>query len=391
MRLDVIARIMDEKALDAVVLANPENIRYLTGFFNPVQRVRPNDLNSYFVMAKGEKPALITNGAGIGLTAELGDEVDICLFSPFPIQGVNPDLGKRDADLMELVQNHCFETEPEAIADVLRRGTGKLDLIGTDLNGINFCAYRSIAQALSETVRPVNIHKELENSRKIKSPEEVGLLRNAARITEQAFLHTLNFMKDGKTEQDLCAEYESQLVLSGAQPLFAIIGIDSNGAYPNWLPGGRALENGSVVRFDIGCQYRGYCADIARTVVFGTPRPGYSKRYQAVLKGFHAALSAIRPGALASDIFSTATDTIRGAGLFDFDRLHCGHGIGMSLYEGLRIAPDDHQPLQAGMVFCLETPYYVHGDAGFQVENMIHVTEDGFESLTTIDDGLYIV
>ena len=386
MRFHLIDQLMEEEQLDAVILAAAENVCYLTGYSNPVQKVRPNDLVTYFVKVREEKPVLITGGAGVGLTAELMSDIKVSLFSPFPIQKIREPASLKDRVLLSMIENDCFQTEAEAVKNAL--GKIRLLRVGVDNTCMSWNAYHTIQSSTDAEL--VNIQERMEAFRKIKDEAEVILLRHAAQITEKAFIHTFRELKEGMTELDVQMIYHKNVILHGGSLFFSIIGFDGNGAYPNWTPGIRELKKGTVIRFDIGCQYKNYCADIARTVYFGDEPEHTQKVYDGVKAGFEAAIDLIRPGVKACDLFHKATEIIRNAGIPEFNRLHCGHGIGLNLYEGVHIKPQDSQVLQPGMVFCLETPYYVHGEGGYQVENMIHVVNGGCEVLNTISHDLYI-
>ncbi len=391
MRLNKVKQLMDEMQLDAIVLGNPENIRYVSGYYNPIQRVRPNNLNSYLIITRERQPLLIVHGASIGLTTKISSSIEVVVHNSFPIQGICQPLSKRDEDLLSTIKTRCYPSETEALRSCLGKGMAKIQRIGIDCSGINWLSSQTLGEAIGNASPVVNIYQKMEKIRLIKSSEEIDCLRQAAKIVEQALDTVLKEIQPGISERELTDRYESAVIRLGGQPLFSIIGFADNGAYPNWLPGDRLLEKGNVIRFDIGCQYEGYCADIARTAVVGRVPESYRLFYAAILKGYYAALEVVKPGASTSTVFATAVDTIRKSGIPGYERIHCGHGIGLNLYEGLNIARDDQEKLQPNMVFCLETPYYHFGLGGFQIENMILVNETGYEVLNSLNNRLVVV
>jgi len=145
------------------------------------------------------------------------------------------------------------------------------------------------------------------------------------------------------------------------------------------------------VRFDLGCVVKGYRSDISRTAVLGRPTDKQARYYGAALAGEKAAIAAMRPGVPVSQIFETAMRVTREQGIPHYQRLHVGHGIGLEPYDPPTINAAASMPLEPGMVFCVETPYYEHGWGGVQVEDAIEITATGTRRLTRSSQDLAIV
>lgn len=388
-RLSVFSRIMEDEWLDAIVLANIENVYYFCGFFNPVQNARPTELSTFYIQLRGETaPCLAFAGASIGLAARVSDTVRKIPFCAFPIQGCEKDLTRSDRDLLEAVKA-CVPDEVAAIRAALQ--DQPIRRVGVDFSRCSFIAAEAIRTACGDDTAFVDVQPHINRARFVKSAAEIESLRKAAHITEAALLSTIECIAEGVTEKEMRAVYESELIKRGAEPFFTIIGINGHGAYPNWTPSDTAAKRGDIIRFDIGCKCDGYCADMARIVSLGKPSRTVRTYYQAVKRGYEEALKLVRPGVCAQDLFQRAETVIRENGAPSFKRLHCGHFIGLNLYEGVQIAPDDDTVLEAGMVFCLETPYYHVGLGGFQMENMIAVTETGYDVLNEAPEELFVV
>ena len=149
----------------------------------------------------------------------------------------------------------------------------------------------------------------------------------------------------------------------------------------------KRLTANSLIRYDVGCLYKGYFADIARTAFFGQPADIHKQRYQAIWEAQEAALNITKPGTRVSELFNVAVEVAR-RGIPEYQRTHIGHGIGLELYEPPSINPASDIVLEEGMVFNVEPPYYELGLGGFQVEDTVVVTDKGFRFLTTLDRGL---
>src|SRR5690606_2044931 len=129
----------------------------------------------------------------------------------------------------------------------------------------------------------------------------------------------------------------------------------------------RRLAVGDLVRFDVGCTLEGYWSDIGRTAIVGEADALQRSRYEAILAGEQAQLDAARPGLTAAQLFNLAVETVERHGLTPYRRHHCGHGIGLDVYERPIVSAAADQPLETGMTLCVETPYYELGWGGMMV------------------------
>ncbi len=153
------------------------------------------------------------------------------------------------------------------------------------------------------------------------------------------------------------------------------------------------LRRGEVIRFDVGCMLDGYYSDIARNYSLGQPSAGERalRYYEAILAAEQAAVDAMRPGVPASAVFQAGVAAAREAGIPHYQRTHIGHGIGLEMYDIPLLGPNDHTPLEAGMVFEVETPYYELGFPGLQVEDTVVLREGGAEILAGLDRSFQVV
>jgi Xaa-Pro aminopeptidase len=160
---------------------------------------------------------------------------------------------------------------------------------------------------------------------------------------------------------------------------------------PNVMPSGARLERGDVIRFDVGGRFEHYRADIARIASLGDPDAKVDRYYRALHRGLLRAYELIRPGVRCADVFEAAVETVRREGISHYRRSHVGHGIGIDGYDLPDISPTSSSTFEAGMVICVETPYYELGWCGLQVEDMVVVRDDGIEQLMTTDGAMRVV
>jgi hypothetical protein len=163
----------------------------------------------------------------------------------------------------------------------------------------------------------------------------------------------------------------------------------------------RELVPGDLIRLDIGCRYLHYFADTARTLVVGEASPTQRKAYAAIRAGVQAACERIRPGTRVSELFDVCMGTIRKSGLPDYERHHCGHSIGLEMYEPPMVVGGGRssdifargldRPLEPGMIVNIEAPLYHLGFGGMNVEDTLLVTATGAEWLTLLDREMVVV
>ena len=227
-------------------------------------------------------------------------------------------------------------------------------------------------------------------ARRVRDAAELSALRRVNLVAEAAVLAAIERLRPGVTERELLACVRGAMVEHGARPMLGSVGIAERGALVDTVATDRALAPGEPVRFDVGCVLDGYHADLSRTAVLGQPPDWVRDAYGALLAGERAAAAAARPGAVPSELYGVAVRATRAAGLADYDRTHCGHGIGLRIYEPPLIAPGHDDPLEAGMTLCLETPLYLTGVAGLQVEDAFAITPDGCERLGDAPQDLVV-
>jgi len=385
--------LMEEQSLDAVIATTPEHVLYASGFYSLGQWHRLA-VQAFAVIQRdpGAPTAVVLSMADADLALALpGDQVQLFPYGQFYY--TVPDssaLGKRDQRLADLSAGPTAKTPLEAlIAAITALGLTRSRL-GVDTGRL----WPTHLGALQEALPAASIEDAyglLQRVRMIKTPPEIEYLRRAVFATEEAFLATTRAFREGITEQEIARIYEQTLVEHGAEPVLTVIGFGEHSAHPNARPGTLRLHKDMVVRYDIGCRYQGYFADIARIAVFGTPSPVVRSYYQALWEGEEAALQIVRPGTTADEIFRVAVERTRAAGIPHYERTHVGHGIGIEVYDPPLLAPGIATALEPGMVINVETPYYELGFCGLQVEDTVVVTDDGFDFLTTSSRDLYVV
>ena len=279
---------------------------------------------------------------------------------------------------------HCLT---EALRWVLKQ----IDGIGLAI-GVERPDDQQVRAALEqEKLGEVDATAWIASVRGPKLPAEVALLGYAARLAETGIEAALLDAGQGITEAELARSIAATMVAGGADPRFIVATVGDRTALADAYPTDREWRAGELARFDVGCVYAGYWSDMARSAVLGTPSALQARRYAALLAGEERQLTIARPGIKASELFDAAVQVVERGGVTPYRRHHCGHGIGLSVYETPIVAPGMQTELRPGMTFCFETPYYEIGWGGMMVEDTLVVTDDGVELLTESDRNLRVV
>ncbi|MGR3742000.1 M24 family metallopeptidase [Companilactobacillus sp. DQM5] len=224
----------------------------------------------------------------------------------------------------------------------------------------------------------------MEKAKLIKTPEEIKLMQAAGKEADFAFSVGFNAIKEGKTEQEVVAEIEFELMKKGVMhtSFDTIVQSGANAANPHGGPEKDPLKKNNLVLFDLGTIHSGYASDASRTVAFGKPSQKALDIYNVCLEAQLTAQSAIKPGITASQLDKIARDIITKAGYGEYFIHRLGHGIGMTDHEFPSIMEGNDLEIQPGMCFSIEPGIYIPGVAGVRIEDCVHVTEDGSEPFT---------
>lgn len=223
--------------------------------------------------------------------------------------------------------------------------------------------------------------KLLNRLRRIKSPEELTLMRRVCRIADRAMDETSGRIEAGVTELDLAEEVNFHLLRLGSRTWSFDTAVWQMGPGDdrdaNVRLSQQEVRGGTGVSFDFGAVVQGYCSDFGRTVRVGDPDEEYRRAYDTVMAAQQAGIDAVRPGVLASEVHRATRAVIEAAGYGDWFRHRTGHCIGLDVHEEPFISPEDHTPLEAGMTFTIEPSIFWPGRVGVRVEDIILCTEDG--------------
>lgn len=234
----------------------------------------------------------------------------------------------------------------------------------------------------------------VERLREVKDEQEVGAIRAAAALADEALAGVLEGGLVGRTERDIAIELELRMRRLGAQaPSFpSIVASGEHGALPHAEPREVKIERGVLVTIDWGVYLDGYCSDCTRTYATGPLSDEARETYELVLRAQEEALAAVRAGVSGREVDGVARTIIEQAGHAEHFGHGVGHGVGMEIHESPRLSRTAGDvPLCAGNVVTVEPGVYIPGRLGVRIEDLAVVSDDGAERLTSLPKELTTV
>ena len=237
-------------------------------------------------------------------------------------------------------------------------------------------------QFSASTIGALRMRKDLDEYRKLKAN---------AQTADTALQAAWAVMQPGMSELEVAEAIKESFHAQGVKPLFSIVGVGENGAFPHHQTGATKLKEGDAIVMDIGGGHDGYSSDITRMVAFGQPPEGYGEIHQIVDRAVRAALDAARPGVAAKTVDLAARKVITDAGYGEYFVHRTGHGLGTEVHEPPYITAASDTILDEGMVFSIEPGIYLPGRFGVRLEEIVILRADGPEILSDLPRDLVII
>jgi Xaa-Pro aminopeptidase len=219
----------------------------------------------------------------------------------------------------------------------------------------------------------------VEELRAIKEPEELAAIRRSLAVSESVFEMIHETLSPGIPENVLAWNLEKGVREKGAESVAfpPIVASGPNAALPHAVPTDRTVARGEPILFDWGSRLDGYCSDISRTIVLGEPDQHFKTIYQVVRDAQSMAMEAIKPGVSTQDIDRIARDHIAAKGFGNRFGHALGHGVGLATHEGPHLSPIKPTLLEVGMVTTVEPGIYIPEWGGVRLENMVVIEAQG--------------
>ncbi len=370
--------------VNALIASHSANIAYITGGYHSIG---PDVLNAAQIYALYEpdkgRVAYIASVAEIPSILEHDPGAEIYCFGGFQFAATEDAF----ADQVLKLRDNRYTSAEEALAAAMKSVSGTVAL---DESRVNFVIYQKLLAAVGgkKIIPGIPVFNV---ARMIKHPDEIAAIERSAECAEQCLYSALQCFEPGMSEYDIQRKYMAEAGKRGAIPFFIVATAAKRAAFSDTINTPLVVEKGDMIRFDFGVVLEGYPSDLARTAVFGKPSDEIVSGYEAVRAGTKNAIAAMKPGVAASRIFEIAVEETRKNGLPDYQRHHCGHGIGLETYDLPSIAPSCDIALEENMTLCIETPYYKLGWGGLQIEQTVAVTKDGARYLDKTGDELIVL
>jgi len=347
---------------DALLVAGPENRRYLSGFTAREENLTET---SGMLLLTREKALLLTDFRYLEWARQEASGMEVVMYSQ--------SLGTTLAELLKDLQ---------------------LRVLGFEEHYLSYRFYRRLTQAASAaglTLAWQPVEGVVEALRETKAEEEVAAIRRALALTEDTLQEVARTLTPGQTELEVAWRIERSLREKGAEGLAfpAIVAGGPNSARPHHQPGDYRLKEGEPIIIDMGARVDGYCADLTRTFFLGPPDEQFRKIYDLVRQAQEKAEKELRAGMDSRDGDALAREVIAAAGYGEAFGHSLGHGVGLAVHEAPSLSPhkDRATTLQAGSIVTVEPGIYLTGWGGIRLEDMALLHPDRAEVLTQI--GFY--
>ncbi|WP_339138097.1 MAG: Xaa-Pro peptidase family protein [Candidatus Electrothrix sp. GW3-4] len=359
-RVKKLQKTLQRRKLDAVLITEPHNRRYLSGYTAADHGIQ--ETAGVLLIPKKGRPWLLTD-------------------SRFALQAE------------EEAQGFAVELYTKGIYALLKKLLPALNVRRLGFESHYFLHSSSAKlEDMAEKVKVelVPLLDLVERMRAIKTEEEIQLIKESVLLNEQVFQAVYKTLAPGMTEIEIALALEQSMQTMGAEgPSFeTIVAFGSNAAKPHAVPTNRVLQDGEIVLIDMGLVLQGYCSDMTRTFVIGKAKKKFKQRLRIVRKAQLAGIKAIRAGAVCREVDKAARKVIADAGYGDFFGHSLGHGVGLAVHEAPGLGSRNRKKLQAGMIVTIEPGIYLPDWGGIRLENMAVVREDGCEVLNEDSTGL---
>ena len=233
----------------------------------------------------------------------------------------------------------------------------------------------------------------LTQLRMVKDADELAAMKEAQRITDEALLEILNFIKPGMTESEVAARLTYIMARKGAErnSFDPIVACGANGSKPHAVPGPDVIQKGQFVTMDFGCVVGGYCSDMTRTVAVGKPSEEMALVYDTVLKAQLAGIAMAKAGVTGKEVHEAGAKVIADAGYGEYFGHGFGHSLGIEIHENPGFHLRNDKPIPAGALLSAEPGIYLPGKFGVRIEDVIMLTEEGCIDITRSPKQLLIL
>ena len=342
-KLKKLQKVLEQKNLDAILITNPFNRRYITGFTG----------SAGVAIVSKDTSVFITDFRYIEQATEQAKEFTIIEHT-----------GEIELEINKQCKNLNAKT------------------VGFEMNDVTYASFERYRNAMDVELIPES--GIIENIRLFKTADELVIMKKAAEIADAAYEHIQSFIKPGVREIEIANELEFFMRKQGAtsSSFDIIVASGYRSALPHGAASDKEIQIGELVTMDYGALYQGYCSDITRTVAVGNISDELTTIYNTVLEAQLRGVKGIKPGMTGKEADALTRDYITEKGFGAYFGHSTGHGLGMEVHEEPRLSSASDTILAPGMVVTVEPGIYIPLVGGCRIEDDIVITESGNERLT---------
>lgn len=359
-----VKNLLSKNKIQAVLITNKTNIKYLSGFSG----------SSGFILLTKTKSILFTDSRYFE-----GASYSIPKF--FKLENISK-LWKNE----EVLKEHWLSTLKKF----------RVKNLGFESDSISYRQFKKF-KALSKKIKFTETSGIIEEIRSIKEPDEIKKIKKSQEINEKVFKKILEILKEAiaknkkVTEEEIAWKIKTLGREYGAEDVSfePIVAFGKNSSIPHHESDKTELKKNDIVLIDMGMKYLGYCSDMTRTIFLTNPTPEQKKVYDIVLQAQLNTIQQIKKDALEQKIDTTCRAYIVNKKYGKYFTHGTGHGVGLDIHE----LPSFHETkkpskkpnkLKPGMIVTAEPGIYLKGKFGIRIEDMILITEKGNQNLTKI-------
>jgi len=388
--LDKARKLMKRRDIDGSIVSSPENFYYVSDYAGIIFSGKGGTSTVIVPQDQNQDPAVVVmdwetpyvrRGTWIKDIRSFETWIHIDKEEPEPSSTTKPHRKPEQFDPLQVISQTLKEKG-------LERGN-----LGVELESVPHLYYERLKAAMPKA-NLFDITELLLEMRTIKTRTEIDKFRKAVMITEKAYTAVMKAAREGVTEREVAKEFRRVVAESdcwGAGYIQLGTGLNSGGPHSPFMdPADYKLKNGDLVRLDGGVNFQGIITDMCRTWVVGKPSEKQKRLHSALMQGQRKIVQALKPGMKFSELFKIGLEAVREAGYPHYTRGHLGHSISYGPFaeEPPFVSAMENRTLSPNMVLCIESPYYVTGFGGINIEDMVLITEDGHEELTKLDRDL---
>jgi Xaa-Pro aminopeptidase len=351
-RRDRLRSLLTDRELDAALVTDLVNVRYLTGF-------------------TGSSGALLVHTAG---------------GAAFATDGRYTDQAAAQCPDLETT------TTRSLTADLLS-AAGEIGRLGVETHALSVDAHAAVAGQVAAATTLVSLHRAVETLRVVKDDTEIAALTHACAISTEALGQLLKGPLEGRSEREVARDLEWRMFALGAEAIAfdTIVAGGPNSAVPHHAPTGRVLARGDLLKIDFGARVDGYHADCTRTSVLGEPSDWQREIHGAVRAAQQAGVDAMVAGTAVATPDANARKVLEEAGWLERFTTGIGHGVGLQIHEDPFVGPRHPGRLEDRTPVTMEPGVYLPGRGGVRIEDTLVVGPAAPKVLTDAPRELLVV